>query len=175
MVQNYELSATAAGKNIELSGKEYTNFINAIRSIETRKLYSYCLVNFMKFASVSKVADLLSIEDGGNSNGNQKDIEQKLIDYAVYLRDVKKVAYSTRNGYLASPLCFYSINDVTLNKKTILRYLGETTRAHKDRAYTTEEISKLLSSSDLRLRSIVLLLASAGLRWRSYFVKGFKI
>ena len=66
--------------------------------------------------------------------------------------------------YLAAPLCFYSLKDVTLNKKKILRYLGETTKAHKDRDYTTEEISALLGCADVRLRSIILILASCGSR-----------
>lgn len=51
-----------------------------------------------------------------------------------------------------------------MNKKKILRYLGESTRAHKDRAYTTEEIAALLDCADLRLRSIILILSSCGCR-----------
>jgi integrase len=55
------------------------------------------------------------------------------------------------------------MNDVTLNKKKLYRYLGEQTRAHKDRAYTAEEIAKILQSCDLRLKAIVLLMASSGI------------
>jgi integrase len=111
----------------------------------------------MNFLCAKTIEDILMKRES-------KQIEQALIRYAVFLRDKLKVAYATRNLYLASPLSFYSLNDVTLNKKKIQRYLGETTRAHKDRAYTTEEIAAILGCADARLRSIVLLLGSCGCR-----------
>lgn len=40
----------------ELSGKEYTNFINGLKSIETRKQYSYSLLSFMKFTQKTLVS-----------------------------------------------------------------------------------------------------------------------
>jgi hypothetical protein len=42
-------------------------------------------------------------------------------------------------------------------QKESLRYLGEATRAHRDRAYTTEEIHKLVEGSDLRLSKTTVL------------------
>jgi integrase len=56
------------------------------------------------------------------------------------------------------------MNDVLLNSKKIGQYLGEQQRAHIDRAYTIEEISKLLSAADERTKVIVSLLASTGMR-----------
>lgn len=79
----------------------------------------------------------------------------------VYLKN--NVAYSTRNVRCSAVFTFYLMNDVILNKKKLYRYLGEQARAHRDRAYIAEEIHKLLEGSDLRLNSIVLLLASSGL------------
>jgi integrase len=56
------------------------------------------------------------------------------------------------------------MNDVPLNKKKIKKFKGELTRKVSDRAYTHEEIKKLLDISDLRMKSIVLLMASSGIR-----------
>jgi integrase len=51
-----------------------------------------------------------------------------------------------------------------LNKKKIKMFKGEYTRKVVDRAYTHEEISKMLDVSDLRAKTIVLLMASSGVR-----------
>jgi integrase len=56
------------------------------------------------------------------------------------------------------------MNDVPLNKKKINMFKGETTRKVVDRAYTREEIKKILDISDLRTKIIILLMASSGLR-----------
>jgi integrase len=56
------------------------------------------------------------------------------------------------------------MNDVSLNKKKIKMFKGEYTRKAVDRAYTHEEISKMLDVSDLRTKTIVLLMASSGIR-----------
>jgi integrase len=56
------------------------------------------------------------------------------------------------------------MNDVLLNRKKIYKYLGEYEKVHRDRAYTTEEIAKLLHFCDQRLKAIVLFLASSGSR-----------
>ena len=89
----------------------------------------------MKFAAVNKTDDLFF--------SSPKEVEQRLINYCVYLRNEKKVVYSTRNLYLASALCFYVMNDILVHKTKIYRYLDEKTRARKDRAYTTQEISTI--------------------------------
>jgi hypothetical protein len=56
------------------------------------------------------------------------------------------------------------MNDIALNKKKINMFKGEFTRKISDRAYTYEEIRKILDISDLRVKSIVLLMASSGIR-----------
>jgi hypothetical protein len=56
------------------------------------------------------------------------------------------------------------MNDVPLNKKKINMFKGEFLRRVSDRAYAYEEIGKLLEFSDLRMKSIILLMASSGIR-----------
>ena len=59
---------------------------------------------------------------------------------------------------------FYEMNDIILNWKKINRFIGEKTRTVKDRAYTKEEIRKMLDKCDERKRVMILLLASTGIR-----------
>jgi integrase len=51
-----------------------------------------------------------------------------------------------------------------LNRKKVGRYLGEEKPANRDRAYNTKEIQQVLTKCDERMRVIVLLLTSTGLR-----------
>jgi site-specific recombinase XerC len=63
--------------------------------------------------------------------------------------------------------------DIILNKKKINSFKGESTRKVIDRAYTYDEIQKILNVSDLRMKVIVLLMCSAGLRVGS--ITGLKL
>jgi site-specific recombinase XerD len=56
------------------------------------------------------------------------------------------------------------MNDVPLNKKKINMFKGEFSRRVSDIAYMYEEIKKLLDISDLRMKSIIFLMASSGVR-----------
>jgi integrase len=59
---------------------------------------------------------------------------------------------------------FCRMNDVELPWYKISKYLGEDISVVKDRAYTTEEIRQILAKADERMRVVVLLLASTGMR-----------
>ena len=56
------------------------------------------------------------------------------------------------------------MNDIRINKEKISKFLGESGRKNTDRAYTHEEIKKILDVSDLSMKSIILLMASTGIR-----------
>lgn len=90
-------------------------------------------------------------------------IEQKIIDYILHLRELK-LSSSTIKTRVASIYHFYAMNDVILNKTKINKYKGEFRKVIKDRPYSHEEIHKLLDVADLRMKVCILLMASAGLR-----------
>jgi integrase len=56
------------------------------------------------------------------------------------------------------------MSDIVVNRKKIKKYKGERKRVVKDRAYTHNEISILLNVADIRIKAIVLLMASSGVR-----------
>jgi integrase len=56
------------------------------------------------------------------------------------------------------------MNEIELNWFKISKYLGEPTKVVRDRSYTTEEIQHILTKCDERMRVVILLLASTGIR-----------
>ena len=67
-------------------------------------------------------------------------------------------------NYVKAVISYYKINDVILNTKKISRFMPERRRIKKDRAYTHSEISKMLEIADERMRAVILLLSSSGIR-----------
>jgi site-specific recombinase XerD len=59
---------------------------------------------------------------------------------------------------------FYFMNDVRINKEKIGKFMGEKKKKNVDRSYLREEIKSLLDIADLRVKVIVSVLASTGVR-----------
>jgi integrase len=76
----------------------------------------------------------------------------------------KGKGYSTIHNYISAILAFYKINDVILNISKINIFVPENRRVRNDRAFSHEEISRLLSAADERMKVVIMLLASSGIR-----------
>ena len=131
------------------SEKAYVNFINSLRSKAT-----ICILLIANIPS--NISTLL--------NHDARTIEEQIISYLVHLRTNQKLSYSSLALRLAVLRRFYEMNDVVINWKKVSNYLGENIKLFKDRAYTTEEIQRLLTRADERIRVVILLLASTGMR-----------
>src|ERR671914_287837 len=139
------------------NNQAYFNFINSIRSPLSRKTYEFTIKKYMKYYNIEDINELFA-----NKN-NSTIIENNIIDWLVALRNT--VEYNTRYTYYTALMTFYEINDVNLRKKKIARFLGQqSTRRHKDRAYTIEEIRRILEHADIRSKVLILLLISSGMR-----------
>lgn len=90
-------------------------------------------------------------------------IEQQIINFIIKMTENGK-HYSSLHNYVTAVLSFYKINDVVLNTSKISKFMPEQTRMIKDRAYSHEEIGKLLQIADERMRVVILLMASTGMR-----------
>ena len=132
--------------------RAYYNFINSCKSEETRQKYEFNVTNFLKFCNLEKHSELLKIN-----------AEEKIIDYIVHLRN-QKLSSHTIHSKLTAIYHFYTMNDTLLTKVKINKYKGEFRKVRKDRAYTREEIHKLVDIAGLRMKVCILLMASAGLR-----------
>jgi len=94
---------------------------------------------------------------------NPRIIESKIIEFILSLRRKGK-SHGAILNYLNAIKSFYKINDIVLNVHKINKFMPEQMRVNKDRAYTHEEIGKLLEISDERMRVVILLLSSTGCR-----------
>src|SRR5918912_1038568 len=95
-----------------------------------------------------------------------------ILDYIIHLKKVAKqtsekakrgeLSVNSIKSYLAGVQSFLEFNDIVLNWKKIAKYCPETV-TNSLRAYTREEIAKILTVADLRDRCIVLLMTSTGM------------
>ena len=67
-------------------------------------------------------------------------------------------------NYVKPVILYYKMNDVILNTRKVNRFLPEKRSIKKDRAYYDSEISKMLEIADERMRVVILLLSSSGIR-----------
>jgi len=127
-------------------------FYNSFRSEQTRRVYILYLKKYMEHQGL----DNLFYQTDARA------IEQQIIDFIIKMKERGK-GYGTLHNYLASVLAFYKINDVILNVTKIMKFIPDQKRVN-DRAYTHQEISKMLDIADERMRVVILLLASTGMR-----------
>ena len=74
------------------------------------------------------------------------------------------LSFSAQNMFLCALTHFFSINDVTINRKKIKKFMSESENKYEYRSYTAEEIGRLLLTCDERERAIILILSSTGMR-----------
>ena len=137
-----------------LESPSYFNFIQA-HTVETRKTYRYYFSNYLQFNQI-KDSDVLLQK-------TPKEIEQNLIKYIMHLKE-SGLAPNTIYCACASVFSFYEMNDIDLRKRKIKKYIGELRKIHKGEAYTHQQIAKLLNVAQERLKVIILLLSSTGMR-----------
>jgi integrase len=131
----------------------YSNFINSINSEVTRLNYDLHVDLFKKFCKQSNLFGLLTINEP----------QKHIINYILSLRQ-RGLASSSISTMVNAIYHFYDMNDVALNKKKIKMFIGQSPKKISDRAYFHDEISRILNVSDLRMKTIVLLMATSGLR-----------
>ncbi len=139
-----------------LKGKAYTKFLYAIKSQATKATYTFRLGQFLVYMNVRTPDDLLITK-------KTKTIEDKIIEYILHLRN-RGLSRSSLEGVSATLQKFYSMNDILLNWSKIHAYLGDDEKTIEDDAYTRDQINKMLHFARPRIRVLVLLLASSGIR-----------
>jgi len=131
----------------------YFNFMNSLKSPYTKENYSLNIKLYLKFCNLTKLSELLTIPEP----------QKQIIKYIMSLRE-RKLSTNSINTMLCAIYHLYEMNDLVLNKKKINMFIGEPTLKIVDRPYTYEEIQKILNISDLRMKVVIGLMFSAGLR-----------
>ncbi len=138
-----------------LEGRPYLNFINSLKSDQTKYTYRLTLLRYVQKYKIKSLEEMLSLPI--------QQIEDKLVDY---LLDLRKQDLSS--SFIRLNFCvmkhFYFMNDVRINKEKIAKFLGEFKKKNTDRGYTTAEIRSILEQCDLRTKIIVTTLCSTSMR-----------
>lgn len=134
-------------------------------SEQTKATYQYHINDFLAFYKKTNIQGIEPLKEY-----SPKLIRQMVMDYVIYLRDVRSVARSSIKVHCAAlNLFFYMIrdDDTRLDWTKVRMEFPPDEHIHRDRAYTVEEIQKMLSngcSGRLREKVIILLLTSTGMR-----------
>lgn len=132
----------------------YFNFSASLKSPQTRSKYEWNLNRFLLFNKIS-INQFVALSPDR--------IQDMVIDYIAKMKK-EDLSTSYINVTLAAIKHLCVMNDIVINSKKINKFVGEPTRLQEDRPYTREEIYQLLNVCDLRMRALVLLLASTGMR-----------
>jgi integrase len=134
-----------------LSQRLESNFLNSIRSEATRKCYQFYFNKYREFALGNVIDDRLIVEN-------------QIVDFLLSLKKRGLVSKSVK-AYFVAIAHYYIMNDIVLNKKKIIKFIDTDERKkNKNAAYTTEQIHKLLDVCDERIRAVILLFCSTGMR-----------
>lgn len=154
-----------------LSGPAYDVWFNGLNNKATKENYRYNLYLVCEKLKMT-TDDLFKFSDdfkgkNGNKNKNVNELTNKLRDLII---DLKKplAEYDPRSGRVHmmyySVLSFCNWTNISVNFTHLQKFLPKRLRKGKDKAYTKDEIIKMLNHSDSRSRLIILLFATTGMR-----------
>lgn len=130
----------------------FSNFYDSLKTVKTQKNYLNCIQQYMRFLKTDSYSTLLE----GNISEN---IKSWILDRRG------KVSSGAIDVHIYALQHFYEMNDVdNISWKKLKRFKGEETPTYEDRGYSHEEIQTVLSVADVRLKPIISLLASGGMR-----------
>jgi integrase len=129
-------------------------FLDSLKSPETKTQYQFHLNRYLKYCNETKF-------DFKNSKNRDK-ITVNIIEY---LEGMKRagLSYSFRNIALSALKHYLTMHDILLNWDKIQKLLGE--KEENDiRAFTQEEIGRMLDVSSTFYKMIILTYSSTGMR-----------
>jgi integrase len=140
------------------NNKSLRTFVNSINSPHTEETYVNNIKGYIEYHNIKDFDSLLEID-------KEKTFEM-IENYITFNRKEKQRSSSGINGIICSIRLFYSVNRYDdLNWYILARFKGKERRKMvDDRAYTREEIKKMLEYSDIRMKVAILVMLSSGVR-----------
>ena len=155
------------------------SYFYAIKRKKTKRQYIFKLRKYFDYLAIKgddlqDQATRFLDRAGKDHNWAQRCLVSFITDLKKQVEEDKKIKGGTLKNYYAAIKLFYEQNDIELNWKKISRGLPEVSSVANDRAPTIEELRKLIKSPDPRVKVIVLVMISSGIRlgaWNNLKVK----
>jgi integrase len=143
---------------VRFEGESVREFLKGFRSEATRESYTKKLRYFLEYVGVGP-DELLE-----RTKRDPRWAEHLIIDYVEARRN--QVSGSTISQVRDALKHFYAMNDFEngINWSKITRMMPWARKIGSDRAPTMEEVRKIVDNADLRMKCIILLLCSSGIR-----------
>lgn len=147
----------------------YAKFKMALKSKEVQRQYPNLLerfLDFCKFEGSNVEEKVQSFYDFARTK-SQDEIEDLIIRFVLYQKeriDSKEITPGTLRNYLKAIKLFCKMNRINLFWDVISRSLPRVKQYANDRVPTIDEIKKLIEYPDRRIKPIVLLSVSTGIR-----------
>lgn len=147
----------------------YSLFVFNIRSTSTRDYYLRRLKGFFNHIdllpdeSIIKRCNYFAIRGKEDPDWAFNNVI-RFLQFQRERVENEEIAGSTLKNFLKSIKLLCEVADITINWKKITRGLPKVRRYAEDRAPTIEEIQKLCEYPDRRIKSIIYVMASSGIR-----------
>lgn len=113
----------------------YIQFVNSLRSKETKLHYTNWLNDFLKYLGDISCDKVLELE--------AKQLQQKIIDYIINLKDNRRLSPSSIRSHISAVQTFLLINDFEgINWIKVKKFMGEFYKTADDRPSLSNEQKK---------------------------------
>lgn len=141
--------------NTEVGGERL--LLSSLASPYTKERYKFSLDKYLRFHGYNNADELLSKD--------VREIENEIISFVIDCKENKGMRRGAIMNYIKPVISLCKISDNKMvNSTKIRKFMPPNVRIKKTTKYEREDIAKLLEVADERMKVVILLCSSAGLR-----------